>query len=88
MPTAIRIRQRRDVHMLRPAAAARTVELVRADVDEAAGVAVVRALEDDHVAATGRGPRQPQGQLVGLAPGVDEVGDVERRGRVAISRSA
>ena len=79
VPAAIRIRQRCDVDMLRPAAAARTVELVRADVDEAAGVAVVRALEDDHVAATGRGPRQPEGQLVGLAPRVDEVGDLQRR---------
>ena len=62
-----------------PTGATGTVELVRADVDEARRVAVVAALEDGHVAPAGRGPGHPQRQLVGLAPGVHEMDDLEAR---------
>ena len=69
MAPTIRIRQRRDVDMLGSTSAARAVELVRADVDEAARVAVIGALEDGDVAgdrsrrvpagAPARSPRSP-----------------------------
>ena len=42
------------------------------------GVAVIRALEDGDVAPAGRGPREPERQLVRLAARVDEVRDLER----------
>ena len=79
VPATVRIRERRHVDVLGPAAAARTVELVRADVDEATGVPVVRPLEDGHIAPAGRGPGQPESQLVRLTPRVDEVRHLERR---------
>ena len=47
---AIDVGQRRDVHPVRRALAARARVLVRTDVDERRRVAVVRRLEHDHVA--------------------------------------
>ena len=77
MAAAIRIRDRGDVCRRGPAIAARTVELVRADVDEPGRVAVVRAFDDRDVAPAGRGPGEAQRQLVGLAARVDQVDDLE-----------
>ena len=66
---AIVVGNRRDVHPVRRAGAARARVLVRADVDERRRVAVIRGLEDDHVAraactrapaaAPARSPRSP-----------------------------
>ena len=53
---AIVVGQRRDVHPVGRAATARTGVLVRTDVDERRRVAVIRGLEDDHVACA-RSPR-------------------------------
>src|SRR5690606_40783450 len=50
---AVRVGGRRDLDVPRPPGAAGTVELVRADVDERAGVAVVAAGQRDDAAASG-----------------------------------
>ena len=75
--------ERSDVGRLGASGAARAIELVGADVDEAARVAVVAALEDRDVPPAGRGPSHPQGELVGLAARVHEVDHPEmgRQGR-------
>ena len=67
----------------RPSAPTRPVVLVRADVDQRLGVAVVAVLQADEVGRAGRGADQPQRELVGLAAGVHEEADVEpvREGR-------
>ena len=67
------------MHPIRRARAARARVLVRADVDERGGVAVIRRLEHDHVAPPRERARHPQRQLVRLARGVDEVAHLERR---------
>ena len=53
------------------------VELVRADLDEPLGVAVVRHVDGRDVRPAGRGSRQAERELVRLAAGVDEEADLE-----------
>ena len=78
---AIIVRQRRDVHPIGRARAARTSMLVRADVDERRRVAVIRRLEHDHVRAPGVRTRESQRQLVRLAGRSSRKSTPERRGQ-------
>ena len=66
----------------RRAFAPRAVELVRTDVDEGRQVAVVGPVEDEQVPLSGMGPRQAEGEVVGLAPGVHEETHTERFGQL------
>ena len=66
---------------LLPSLAARALELVGAHVDRSLGVAVVGVLEHDDVLAARERAREPQGQLVGLAAGVDEERDLQGLGQ-------
>jgi hypothetical protein len=76
---AVVVGERRDVHPVGGAGAARAGVLVGADVDERVRVPVVRRLEHDRVAAPGVRARQPERQLVRLARRVEEVAHLERR---------
>ena len=55
------------------------LNLYGTDVDQRGRVAVIRRIEHDDVARAGVGARQAERELVGLAPGVDEIADRERR---------
>ena len=81
-PPPIRVGHRRHGHALASTVAAWSVELVRADLDQPAGVPVVPALEDDHAVGAGVAAGQAQGQLVGLAAGADQEDHVQRRREV------
>ena len=50
---AVIVGKRRDAHPRLPALAARAVEFVRTDIDEAGGVAMVGGVQHDHILATG-----------------------------------
>jgi hypothetical protein len=54
------------------------LELVRADLDEVVGVAVVPPVEGNDIVASGDRARHAQRQLVGLAARIDEIDDAER----------
>ena len=58
MRAAIDVRHRRDVDVRGLAAAARTIELVGADLDQGIGVAVIRYVDHHNLVAAGMGPRQ------------------------------
>ena len=64
--SAVGVGKRCDMDVRRPTVATGTGELVRADVDEPAGVAVVGAVEGRHITPAGRRPGQPQRELVRL----------------------
>ncbi len=64
--------------MLRRAAAARTVELVRADVDQAGEVAVVGAVHHHETRAARVVSSEAQGQVVRFGSRVDEEANLER----------
>ena len=61
-------------------AAARPVELVRADVDQAAGMAVIGRIQHDQMFVAGVCARQPQCQLIRLAGRVENEADAQRLG--------
>ncbi len=69
---AIIVGHRSNNHVRGPALAARTVELVRAHLDQARRIAVIGSLQHNHAPAAGMRARQTQGQLIGLTPRVDE----------------
>ncbi len=77
---AVAVGQRHHPHVGPGAQPAGTAELVRTDIDQRRRVAMVRALEDDHVGAPGSCSRQAQRQVVGLRAGVDQVADRQRFG--------
>ena len=84
MRSAIAIGHRHHVHpRFGRAAAAVAQELVRTDVNQGAGVAVVGALDHEKVPPAGVGSGEPQRQLVGFAARVDHEADGEwlRQGR-------
>jgi hypothetical protein len=78
MMSAVPVRQRHNLHMLRPPRAARSIELVRAQLDQRRGVSMVRAIDDDDIARVRVRPRQPQRQLVRLAARADEETHAQR----------
>src|SRR5258706_15985251 len=69
---AIIVGHRSNNHVRGPALAARTVELVRAHLDQARRIAVIGSLQHNHAPAAGMRARQTQGQPIGLTPRVDE----------------
>src|SRR5262249_9815720 len=78
---AIRIGQCSFMYPGRRARSARPVMFVRANVDHGVSMAVIRSFERDHVAPPGARARQPQGQFVRLAAGIDEEAYAERLGQ-------
>jgi hypothetical protein len=75
------------VHVLRFSAPPGTRELVGTDVDEGGRVAVVRAVQDEHVMATGVCARHAQREFVRLTAGTHEKAHAQRvrqRGRQAL----
>ena len=74
---AIVVGDGRDMHPRLPPAAARPVELVRADVDQPAGMAVVGRVQHDQMLLASVGARQPQCQLIRLAGRVEDKTDVQ-----------
>ena len=77
MRAAVRVRQRHDVDVVALPRPAGPVELVRADLDEPLGVAVVGDVDGRDAVPSRRRSRQPQGELVRLAAAVDEEADLE-----------
>ena len=61
--------------------ASRTVVLVRADINQGGGVAVVGRLQHNQITMASVGASQPQRQFIGLAAGVDEKADLQRSGQ-------
>ena len=57
--------------------AAGTIEFVRADIDERAGVAVIGVFEDDDIFAVSVGAGETKSEFIGFAAGIDEVTDPE-----------
>jgi len=53
------------------------IELVRANVYERGGVAVIGVFEDDNVFAIGVSTSQAKGEFIGFAAGVEEVADLQ-----------
>ena len=88
---AIDIRDRRRMHPIRRAGAARTVVLVRTDIDQRRGVAVVGRIHHDQVALARVRARKSQRQLVRFAARGSEVADTQcvrhqRRQRFGVLR--
>src|SRR3984957_3964127 len=75
---AIDFGQPRHVDPRRLPPAARTVELVRADVDHRVRVSMIGGVEHDEIDRSGMGSRETQRQLIGLAAGIDEIADAQR----------
>ncbi len=69
------IGDRRDVNPTLLPTPAGTIELVRADIDERGGVAVVRVFENDEVFAAGVRAREAESELIGFAAGIQEITD-------------
>src|SRR6266699_3377930 len=72
---AIHIRHGNLVDVGRRACATRTIELVRADLDQGRGVAVVGGVDHDGIFLPRMRTRQAQRQFVGFAAGADKVTD-------------
>ena len=74
---SVRIRRGTDDRRRGLALAAKgaVVELVRREPERRARMAVVRVVDDDAPLVAGRGARQPQREVVGLAAGIDEEDD-------------
>ena len=77
------IRKGSHVHPRFAAAASGAVELIWADVNERARVAMIGVLEDDDILASSVGARETQRKLVGFAAGVQEIADAEGQGQQA-----
>lgn len=75
MRAAIVIGNWRDVHPRFAATTTGPTELVRADVNECVGVAVVGMFEDDDIFTAGVGAGEAKGEFVGFAAGVKEIRD-------------
>ena len=76
---AILIGDGRDMDPRLAPASAETAELMRADIDESAGVAVIGVLEDNDVFAAGVSAREAKSEFVGFAARVQEITNFERR---------
>jgi len=69
------------MNMGRLTLAARTVELVRADVDEGAQVAMVSTVDDKDILSSRVGPSQAESQVVRLAAARDKIKNAQRGGQ-------
>jgi hypothetical protein len=77
-PASVRVGELGNVHVRSLCSATGPLELVRADLDEVVGVAVVPPVEGNDIVASGDRARHAQRQLVGLAARIDEIDDAER----------